>query len=377
MKNTLVYKHKTTFGTVFLKSRKNGTNPESLYLEIYSKETQKRQLEFLGLTFTGNTLTDTQIKQDAIIKCINYAFTEKKEENDVFSVFCEGEIKKIDKEQSRKGSRSALQKLRQFVKTENIPFSLITEKFLLSFRDWLLNEAPNNCRDKQMEKATCDLYLSIIMRYANRAQRKGYISLTAYNHADIPPIGKVVKLPITFTEEEIIKLQGTPYEKQEICKALMLQFACGQRWGDVRDMAWEQILFEDGQYKIVLKQEKTDKILPSFISKDLMNWVGEGKERIGKIFTSIPLDDQTVREHLQKWCESAGIHKKVGTHTMRRSCATILYKKGIELLTISKILGHSTTDITRRYIGIDEKDIKKGLDVLKEVTNRFNFGNAA
>ena len=60
-----------------------------------------------------------------------------------------------------------------------------------------------------------------------------------------------------------------------------------------------------------------------------------------------------------------------------KTFAVQAYKKGIELLTISKILGHSSTDITRRYIGIDEKDIKKGLDVLKEVTNRFNFGKAA
>ena len=56
MKNTLIYKHKTAFGTVFLKSRKNGGNPESLYLEVYLKETQKRHLEFLGLCFTGHPL---------------------------------------------------------------------------------------------------------------------------------------------------------------------------------------------------------------------------------------------------------------------------------------------------------------------------------
>ncbi|MGP8214859.1 MAG: tyrosine-type recombinase/integrase [Bacteroidia bacterium] len=384
MENTLIYKHKTTFGTVFLKGRKNGLNPESLFLEIYIKETQKRHLEFLGIYFTGNPITDASIKQDAIGKCINYKYVAKKEEINSFTAFCEEEILKIDKKQSKKSPSSALQKFRQFAKRDEIPFSFINEKYLLLFREWLLNEAQNNCRKtpdgkeyKQMERGTCDGYLTIIMRYANRAQRKGYISYTAYNNKDIPAIGKDIKVPITLTEEEIIRLQSTPYEKTEICKALMLQFACGQRWGDVRDMAWEQIIFEDGQYKIVLKQEKTDKVLPSFISKELMNWVAGDNVRNGKIFTAIPLDCQTVREHLQIWCKRAGIDKKVGTHTMRRSCATILYKKGVELLTISKILGHSSTEITRRYIGIDEKDIKKGLDKLKEVTNRFNFGKAA
>jgi integrase len=126
-----------------------------------------------------------------------------------------------------------------------------------------------------------------------------------------------------------------------------------------------------------LQQEKTEKVLPSFISKDLMNWVGQGKDRHGRIFTILPVNSQSIIFHLQAWCKKAGITKNVGTHTMRRSCATILYKKGVELLTINKILGHSSMDITKRYIGIYEKDIKKGLDVLKEVTNRFNFEKAA
>lgn len=80
MKNILIYKHKTAFGTVFLKSRKNGLNPESLYLEIYLKSTKKRHLEFLGLHYTGNSITDGKIKQAGIGKCINYVCTEKKPE---------------------------------------------------------------------------------------------------------------------------------------------------------------------------------------------------------------------------------------------------------------------------------------------------------
>ncbi|HTB30411.1 MAG TPA: tyrosine-type recombinase/integrase [Bacteroidia bacterium] len=378
MKNTLIYKHKTTFGTVFLKSRKNGLNPQSLYLEIYLKATQKRHLEFLGLHFTGNPTMDGKIKQDAIGKCINYVFTEKKTIEMTFTSFCMEQTLKIDNLKSRNGPFRSLKKLHLYAKTENVSFNQINESFLLGFRHFLLNTSvSDNYHKKPLSKGTADLYMATIMCYANRAQRKGLIPLSTYSPKDIPCIGQVVKVPVTITEEELIKLQSTPYPKQEICKALMFQFACGQRWGDVKDMTWEQLVLEDGQYMITLQQEKTDKVLPSFISKDLINWVGQGKERKGKIFTDIPLCAGTIIWHMNEWCKSAGITKRVGTHTMRRTCATILYKKGVELLTISKILGHSTTDITRRYIGIDEKDIKKGLDKLKEVTNRFNFGKAA
>jgi hypothetical protein len=88
MKNTLIYKNKTSFGTVFLKSRKNGSNTESLYLEIYLKSIQKRHLEFLGLILTGNEANDAKIKQEALCKCINYDFVEKKPEEITFTAFC-------------------------------------------------------------------------------------------------------------------------------------------------------------------------------------------------------------------------------------------------------------------------------------------------
>ena len=377
MKNTLIYKHKTAAGTVFLKSRKNGLNPESLYLEIYLKSTQKRHLEFLNLHFTGNPIMDAKIKQEAISKCINHVFTENKTIEITFTSFCHEQVAKIDKVQSHNSPLRAIKKLHQYAKTETIALNQVTESFLMGFRDFLLNKAISDTNGKPLAKNTNDLYLSCIMSYANRAQRKGLIALTAYSSNDIPPIGKEIKAPITFTEDELVKLQNTPYKKQEICKALLFQFACGQRWGDVENMTWEQLILQDGQYMIVLKQEKTDKVLPSFISKDLINWIGKGKDRQGRIFTSLPPGAGTIIWHMNEWSKAAGIKKRVGTHTMRRSCATILYKKGVELLTISKILGHSNTDITRRYIGIDEKDIKKGLDKLKEVTNRFNFGKAA
>jgi integrase len=374
--NHEIFRHKSECGTVTLKSRKNGNNPESLYLEIYEKATQKRHLEFLNLYFTGNEALDTQTKTNALSFCTGYTFQVKKQGFNSFSDFFREQIERIDEKKSRRNPSVSLKKLHAFTNTDNIPFTKINEQFLLSLREWLLNRAPNNnlkTVTKTLEKNTASLHFSYIMRFVNKAQRKGLIPVSAYTPSEIPGIGTVVKAPITLTEEEIMRLQSTPYPTSpEICKGLMLQFACGQRWGDIRDMTWEQIVLEGDVYKIVLQQEKTDKILPSFITKGLIEWIGEGKERKGRIFTKIPTDDR-VRINMKKWCKLAGIEKNVGTHTMRRSCATILYKKEVPLYTISKILGHSNTDITLRYIGLDEKDIKNGLSVLKEMTTNFSY----
>ncbi len=378
--NSEIYRHKNEYGSIALKSRKNGNNPESLYIEVYEKSTQKRHLEFLNLFLTGDKALDILTKTHALGKCTGYVFHAPKISSLSFTDFFKEQISRIDDVRSRRNPNVSLKKLHAFANTDNIPFTKINEHFLLSLREWLLNSAPNNnlkTITKTLEKNTASLHFSNIMRFANKAQRKGLIPSSAYAPSDIPGIGMVVKAPITLTEEEIMKLQSTPYPTSpEICKGLMLQFACGQRWGDIRDMTWEQIVLDGDVYKIVLQQEKTKKILPSFITKGLVDWIGEGKGRKGKIFTKIPTDN-SVRTNMKNWCKKAGIIKNVGTHTMRRSCATILYKKGVPLYTISKILGHSSTDITLRYIGLDETDIRNGLNALKDMTNGFTYSKTA
>ena len=44
------------------------------------------------------------------------------------------------------------------------------------------------------------------------------------------------------------------------------------------------------------------------------------------------------------------IKKKISPHTFRRSFATLLYQKGAQLMTIQKLLGHSSVQTTEGYI---------------------------
>ena len=42
--------------------------------------------------------------------------------------------------------------------------------------------------------------------------------------------------------------------------------------------------------------------------------------------------------------------KFVSSHTARRSFATNLYKKGVDIYTISQLCGHSSIEMTKKYI---------------------------
>ena len=56
----------------------------------------------------------------------------------------------------------------------------------------------------------------------------------------------------------------------------------------------------------------------------------------------------------QKW-------EQVSTHTARRSFATNLYLSGCDLYTIGRMMGHSSADMTRRYICSGIRDMDEGM----------------
>ena len=66
---------------------------------------------------------------------------------------------------------------------------------------------------------------------------------------------------------------------------------------------------------------------------------------------------------LQRFCGRFG--RKFTFHTMRRSFGRNLWLLAVPIETISELLGHSSIDMTRKYLGIDQSDMRKALSCYK------------
>lgn len=75
-------------------------------------------------------------------------------------------------------------------------------------------------------------------------------------------------------------------------------------------------------------------------------------------------DRSWVYKKLNELCAEAGIDKKIGTHTMRRSRATHLLNRGITLAKVSKYLRHKQLTTTMAYLKITTEDIQKELEAM-------------
>ena len=70
-----------------------------------------------------------------------------------------------------------------------------------------------------------------------------------------------------------------------------------------------------------------------------------------------------VRDWLAKISNDIGI--KLHPHLFRRTCATLLLRRGVPIVTVSKILGHHSVDMTSKmYIQTSRKDKQDALDLL-------------
>lgn len=65
-----------------------------------------------------------------------------------------------------------------------------------------------------------------------------------------------------------------------------------------------------------------------------------------------------------KWIESIGLDPSAyGTHTMRRTKATLIYRRTKNLRAVQLLLGHTKLESTVRYLGIEVDD---ALDIAEQ-----------
>jgi site-specific recombinase XerD len=65
-----------------------------------------------------------------------------------------------------------------------------------------------------------------------------------------------------------------------------------------------------------------------------------------------PLSDTTVQKSCKRAAREAGLTKRVSPHVLRHSHATALLESGVDLLTISRLLGHRSFSTTLIYLHV-------------------------
>ncbi|MFM0003757.1 tyrosine-type recombinase/integrase [Paraburkholderia dipogonis] len=76
-----------------------------------------------------------------------------------------------------------------------------------------------------------------------------------------------------------------------------------------------------------------------------------------RLLASPHLSTRQYARMIRRWADAAGLDPTAyGTHSMRRTKATLIYKRTKNLRAVQLLLGHSKIESTIRYLGIEVDD---------------------
>jgi site-specific recombinase XerD len=89
------------------------------------------------------------------------------------------------------------------------------------------------------------------------------------------------------------------------------------------------------------------------ISQKAINWLperGNAKDD-DRIFVKLPVQVNT-KQYIKPWMDAAGITKPITFHCSRHTFGTMMLTLGVDIYTVSKLLGHSKIETTQIYAKI-------------------------
>ncbi|MEI6070143.1 MAG: tyrosine-type recombinase/integrase [Methylococcaceae bacterium] len=119
--------------------------------------------------------------------------------------------------------------------------------------------------------------------------------------------------------------------------------------------------------RAIIMQQKTHRPVQFEITEQtrdsLEAWINQAKLKSdqylfpSRIHSSPHLSTRQYARIVEHWVKSIGLNPTAyGTHTMRRTKATLVYRRTKNLRAVQLLLGHSKLESTVRYLGIEVDD---------------------
>lgn len=180
---------------------------------------------------------------------------------------------------------------------------------------------------------------------------------------NVKNIGMVQTKREYLTESELMTIAKT-YCKNEILKKAFL-FSCltGLRWSDIHKLKWSEVQRTDTGTRIVFHQQKTKGLQYLDITGQACKYMGHKGQPNEFVFWGINYNNP-INNNLRKWMLDAGITKKITFHCARHTFAVLLLSKGVDIYTVSKLLGHTDIKTTQIYASITDAKKRDAMNLL-------------
>lgn len=183
--------------------------------------------------------------------------------------------------------------------------------------------------------------------------------ITYMRSSDMPQRPVVIK-PFLHTEE-VAKLVNAPCPNPMVKKGFLFSCFTGLRLGDIRHIRWGDIHKSGDDYRYSIIMQKTQEPITNKLNADALRWLPTPKGHPDQPIFPLPAIS-TIEYALEQWAKRAHITKHITFHTARHSYATMALMAGVDLYTISKLLGHRNIRTTTIYAAVIDTARDKATD---------------
>ena len=354
--------------SVILRKRKNADGTITLMLDIYKNgQRTYERLAHLQLAKPSNLMdrenNKERIKQAeeiavtraAQLQAKEYSMNDEAAKKTVVTLWMQNYIDTYTKK-DKKNMKGVLNRFISFLAIEKktgLTFGNINDLLIEDFIDYLqANSTGEGAKS----------YYARFKKMLKNAFRKGMMQVNVLDKVEKAATGKAKKKD-TLTLEEIKTLAATKTESGEVRRAALFCSMTGLAWIDVKKLTWNKIKMDTRQLEVVREKLKIENITVTIPLNDTaIKILGSAGKPDTNVFT-LPTANG-CNKTLKAWVKRAGINKAITWHNLRHSYGTNLIFNEVDILTTSKLLGHSSTDQTMRYVQAAEEMKQKGTDKL-------------
>ena len=346
--------------SVALRKRKLPSGRIQLYLDIYRNGS--RRTEALGFFLdkerfqnreTMKMAEEIRAKRQLDLQAETHGLTGTHNRKASFLKYIKGQAELRTSPNTKASWKQAIEHFENFA-GEAVTFGDLTPHLFDKFKTYLLNKVSTN---------SALVYLARIKTALNQAVSE---NLLPVNPANRTTIRKKETLPVHLSIKEIRKLAKSDCANDQVKQAFLFSCFSGLRYSDVDRLSWDKV---KGEY-LEFTQKKTGEPENLPLSEEALKILKRQKkakpnpnlQREIPANTVFYLPSQpVVDKQLKKWGRIAGIVKSLSFHKARHSFATIALSSGIDIYTVSKLLGHKNLATTQIYAKVVDENKRRAI----------------
>ena len=245
---------------------------------------------------------------------------------------------------------------------ESLTFEQVTVEWTEGLRRYFDSQAKTKSGNL-ISSGTASTYFNKVRAVINEAFTKEIISKN--------PLKQVKGITVIPSErvylglDELRALVKTDCRYDILKNAFLFSCLTGLRWSDINKLDWSEISEFNGNMRITFNQKKTSNLQYLELSPQAYSLLN-GFEKKGRVFQSLKYSAY-MNVELLRWALAAGISKHVTFHTGRHTFAVSLITQGVDIYTLSKLMGHSEVKTTQVYADIIDSVRKEAMHKIPDI----------